>query len=75
MVCLLSFFLAQGLVDEPVWHPRSVAAGLGAFSSSQPRRISCISRTRLDRHAVTLMIRTTTTTTQAVSIKQVAFLE
>ena len=57
MVCLLSFFLAQGLVDEPVWHPRSVAAGSGAFFRSQPRRISCITRTRLDRHAVTLMIR------------------
>ena len=62
MVCLLSFFLAQGLVDEPVWHPRSVAAGSGAFFRSQPRRISCITRTRLDRHAVTLMIRTTHTT-------------
>ena len=29
---------------------------------SQPRRISCISRTRLDRHAVTLIIGTTHTT-------------
>ena len=35
MVCLLSFFFAQGLVDELARHPRSVAAGSGAFCSQQ----------------------------------------
>ena len=35
MVCLLSFFLVQGLVDELVRHQRSVAAGEGVFCSQQ----------------------------------------
>ena len=28
-MCLLSFFLVQGLVDELVWYQGSVAAGKG----------------------------------------------
>ena len=33
MVCLLSYFLVQGLVDELVRHQRSVAASKGLFCS------------------------------------------
>ena len=57
MVCLLSFFLVQGLVDELVWYQRSVGAGSGLFCS-QPCNYSvaflirCIIRTRQDRLAV-----------------------
>ena len=38
MVCLLSFFLAQGLVDELVRHQGSVAAGKVSDAFSLLRR-------------------------------------
>ena len=57
MICLLSFFLAQGLVDELVRHQGSVAAGKvsDSFSLLQhfvlPLTLLHVG-TRLDRHAV-----------------------
>ena len=68
MVCLLSFLLVQGLVDEFVRHQGSVSAGKvsDALSLSQQFLLPFNQLhvgTRLDRHAVFYVMCTTNTTT------------